>query len=306
MRIAVIGCGAMGSVYAALMADAGNDVLAIDAWGEHVDAINARGLRVEGASGDRTVRLRASRDGAGEAPVELAIVATKARDVHAAAAIARRLLGPNGAVLAIQNGLGSADRIAAALPGANILLGVIGGFGASMRGPGHAHHNGMEFLKLGEVAGGITPRLLAVAAMWREAGFKVEAVPDIERLVWEKLICNVAFSGPCALTGRTIGEMLADIDGWAISSACAAEAFAVARARGIAIGFDDPVAHIRAFGERIPGTRPSLLLDHLARRRSEIDAINGAIAPAAAAVGLSAPVNATVSALVRAKERDFA
>jgi 2-dehydropantoate 2-reductase len=80
----------------------------------------------------------------------------------------------------------------------------------------------------------------------------------------------------------------------------------VARARRIAIGFDDPVAHVRAFGERIPGTRPSLLLDHLARRRSEIDAINGAIAPAAAAVGLSAPVNAVVSALVRAKERDFA
>ena len=78
------------------------------------------------------------------------------------------------------------------------------------------------------------------------------------------------------------------------------------RALGVAVAFDDPVAHVRAFGERIPGTRPSLLLDHLARRRSEIDAINGAIAPAAARVGLTAPVNATVSALVRAKERDFA
>jgi 2-dehydropantoate 2-reductase len=305
MRIAVIGCGAMGSIYAALMADAGNDVLAIDSWAEHVAAINARGLRVEGASGDRTVHLRASRDGVGEAPVDLAIIATKARDVHAAAAIARRLLAHGGAVLAIQNGLGSAERIAAALPGAQILLGVIGGFGASMRGPGHAHHNGMEFLKLGEVAGGITPRLIAVAETWRAAGFKVEAVPDIERLVWEKLICNVAFSGPCALTGRTIGEMLADPDGWTISAACAAEAYAVARARAIALSFDDPVAHVRAFGQRIPGTRPSLLLDHLAHRRSEIDAINGAVPVAAADAGVSAPVNATVSSLVRAKERAF-
>jgi 2-dehydropantoate 2-reductase len=130
-------------------------------------------------------------------------------------------------------------------------------------------------------------------------------VPDIERLVWEKLICNVAFSGPCALTGRTIGGMLADPDGWAVSSACAAEAFAVARARRIAIAFDDPVAHVRAFGERIPGAKPSLLLDHLARRRSEIDAIKGAIAPAAASAGIAAPVNEAVSALVRAKERDF-
>lgn len=306
MRIAVIGAGAMGSIYAALMADAGNEVVAVDPWAAHVEAINRRGLRVEGASGDRTVRLRATTDANSVGPVDLAIVATKARDVAAAAEAARTMLGPDTAVLAIQNGLGSAERIAATMPRERILLGVIGGFGASMRGPGHAHHNGMEFLKLGEVAGGITPRLTAIAAMWRDAGFKVEAVPDIQRLVWEKFICNVAFSGPCALTGRTIGEMLIDPDGWAMSSGCAAEAFAVARARRIAIAFDDPVTHVRAFGEKIPGARPSLLLDHLAGRRSEIDAINGAVPPAAAQCGLAAPINSVVSALVRAKERDYA
>lgn len=227
------------------------------------------------------------------------------RDVAAAAEVARALLGQDTAVLAIQNGLGSAERIAKAMARERILIGVIGGFGASMRGPGHTHHNGMAFLKLGEVDGGITPRLTAITAMWRDAGFKVEAVPDIQRLVWEKFICNVAFSGPCALTGRTIGEMMADGDGWAMSSGCAAEAYAVARARRIAITFDDPVSHVRAFGERIPGARPSLLLDHLAKRRSEIDAINGAVQPAAAEVGLTAPINAVVSALVRAKEHDF-
>lgn len=215
------------------------------------------------------------------------------------------MLGPDTAVLAIQNGLGSAERIARVMERGRILIGVIGGFGASMRGPGHAHHNGMEFLKLGEVDGGLTPRLARIAGTWRAAGFKVEAVADIQRLVWEKFICNVAFSGPCALTGRTIGEHLADPDAWAISAGCAAEAHAVARARRVAVGFDDPVAHVRAFGEKIPGARPSLLLDHLARRRSEIDAINGAVPPAAAEIGLAAPINTVVSALVRAKERDF-
>ncbi|MBM3521804.1 MAG: 2-dehydropantoate 2-reductase [Alphaproteobacteria bacterium] len=305
MRIAVIGAGAMGSIYAALMADAGNEVIAVDAWKEHVDAINRDGLRVEGASGDRTVRLRATTDPASVGLVDLAIVATKARDVRAAADVARRMLGPDTAVLAIQNGLGSAERIAKVLERGRILLGVIGGFGASMRGPGHAHHNGMEFLKLGEVDGGITPRLTRVAEMWRTSGFKVEAVADIQRLVWEKFICNVAFSGPCGLTGRTVGEMIADPDGWAMSSGCAAEAFAVARAKRIAISFDDPVAHVRAFGEKIPNARPSLLLDHLAERRSEIDAINGAVPPAAAEVGLSVPINTVVSALVRAKELKF-
>lgn len=306
MRIAVIGAGAMGSIYAALMADAGNDVIAVDPWVTHVAAINQHGLRVEGASGDRTVRLPATSDPASVGAVDLVIVATKARDVAAAAESARCMLGPDTAVLAIQNGLGSAERIAHVMARERILLGVIGGFGASMRGPGHAHHNGMEFLKLGELDGGITTRLTRVARMWRDAGFKVEAVPDIQRLVWEKFICNVAFSGPCALTGRSIGEMLVDRDGWAISSGCAAEAYAVARAKRIAIHFDDPIVHVRAFGEKISAARPSLLLDHLARRRSEIDAINGAVPPAAAEHGLAAPINTIVSALVRCRERDFA
>jgi len=102
-----------------------------------------------------------------------------------------------------------------------------------------------------------------------------------------------------------VGEILADEAAWSVASACAAEAWAVAKASGVPVDFDDPVAYVRAFGSRIPGAQPSLLLDHLAGRRSEIDAINGAIPPAAAEVGLGAPVNATVAALVKVKERTF-
>ena len=90
---------------------------------------------------------------------------------------------------------------------------------------------------------------------------------------------------------------------WKVASGCAVEAFEVAKGRGIGLGFDEPVAYVRDFGSKIPNARPSLLLDLMALRRSEIDAINGAIPPAAEALGLGAPVNATVSALVRAKER---
>jgi 2-dehydropantoate 2-reductase len=96
---------------------------------------------------------------------------------------------------------------------------------------------------------------------------------------------------------------MADADAWRVASGCAAEAHAVARARGIRLDIDDPVAYVRDFGSKIPNARPSMLLDHMAGRMSEIEAINGAIAPAAQAAGLSAPFNTVVSALVRAKER---
>jgi 2-dehydropantoate 2-reductase len=303
MKIAIVGCGAMGSVYAGLFASAGHEVWAIDSWREHVETMRSKGLRLEGASGDRTVRVNATTDSADAGVCDLVIVATKARDVAAAARSAQALLGPRTTVLSIQNGLGGPDATASVLGRERVTVGVVGGFGASMRGPGHAHHNGMELVRLGELAGPVTPRLEAVAEAWRSAGFKVKTFDDIDQLVWEKLICNVCYSGTCAVTDRTIGEVMGDADAFRVASGCAVEAYQVARKRGVRLGFDEPVDYVREFGSKIPNARPSMLLDLLARRCSEIDAINGAIAPAAAAVGLAAPFNEVISSLVRAKER---
>ena len=305
MKIGIVGAGAMGCVYAALMADAGNEVWAIDTWQAHVDAIAANGLRLEGASGDRTVALGTTTDPATVGPCDLVIIATKAAQVEAAATGARALLGPETAVLTIQNGLGSAAKVARVLGEQRVIIGVVGGFGASIKAPGHAHHNGMELVRLGEASGAVTPRLERIAALWRGAGFTVKCFDDIDQLVWEKLVCNVCYSGTATLTGLTVGEIMADADAWPIASGCAAEAYRVARAKGIRLDFDDPVAYVRDFGAKIPGARPSMLLDHLAGRRSEIDAINGAIPPEALALGLEASYNSLVSALVRAKETGF-
>jgi 2-dehydropantoate 2-reductase len=303
MKIAVVGCGAMGSVYAGLLGAAGHEVWAVDSWREHVNAIRTDGLRVEGASGDRTVHVNATTSAADAGVCDLVIIATKARDVEAAARGAQSIVGPKTLVLSIQNGLGGPDRAATILGRERLAVGVVGGFGASMRGPGHAHHNGWELVRLGELSGPVTPRLEAVAEAWRSAGFRVKCFDDIDQLVWEKLICNVCFSGTCAVTERTIAEVMDDPDAWRVASGCAVEAYQVARKRGIKLGFDDPVAYVREFGSKIPNARPSMLLDHMARRRSEVDAINGAIPPAAQALGLAAPYNEVVSGLVRAKER---
>ena len=303
MKIAIVGCGAMGSVYAALLADAGHEVWAIDSWPEHVQAMRSHGLRLEGASGDRTVKLHATTD-AGEAGIcDLVILATKAMHVEAAAVAARSLLGPRTVVLSIQNGLGGPDTAAKVLGSDRVLVGVVGGFGASIRAPGHAHHNGWELVRLGEFSGPVTPRLEQIAEVWRSGGFRVKCFDDIDQLVWEKLICNVCFSGTCAITERTVIEVIEDADAWACASGCAKEAFAVAKARGIRVDIDDPVEYVRNFGMKIPNARPSMLLDHIAGRISEIDAINGAIPVAARAIGLDAPYNTVISALVRAKER---
>src|SRR6185312_13259904 len=148
-----------------------------------------------------------------------------------------------------------------------VMTGVIGGFGASIVEPGHVHHHGMEMVRFGERSGPVTDRVELVADAWREAGFTVETFDDVDRLIWEKLICNVAFSGTCAVTGATIGQVLEDDAARSVALACATEADRVARARGVALRFDDAVDYVIRFGRTIPGARPSMLLDVLAGRR---------------------------------------
>jgi 2-dehydropantoate 2-reductase len=305
MKIAIIGVGAMGSVYAALLADGGHEVIAIDTWQDHVAAINAKGLRVEGASGDRTVKIQATAQASDVTAADLVIIATKDDGAAAAAQSALKIAKPDAPILTIQNGLGSADKVAEVVGSRRIMMGVVGGFGASMKGPGHAHHNGMEFVRLGEMDGGLTPRLDIVKKAWEQGGFKVLTFDDIHKMVWEKLICNCTFSGPCAITGLRVGEVMAHASAWSIAAACASEAFHVARAKGIKLDFDDPIRYVRAFGEKIPGARPSMLLDHLAQRPAEIDNINGAIPREGAKFGIATPVNSTVVALLKAKESGF-
>src|SRR5436190_15458847 len=197
MKIAIVGTGAMGSVYAGLFASAGYEVWAIDVWKEHVEAMRTKGLRLEGASGDRTVRVNATSRPEDAGPCDLVVLATKAMHVASAAETIKPLLLPSTPVLSIQNGLGGPETAARVLGRERVMVGVVGGFGASMRGPGHAPPNGMELVRLGEFGGPITARLKKVEDTWSGAGFRVKVFDDIDQLVWEKLICNCSVSGPC-------------------------------------------------------------------------------------------------------------
>ncbi|MEC9328402.1 MAG: 2-dehydropantoate 2-reductase [Pseudomonadota bacterium] len=306
MKIAVIGTGAMGSVYAGLLAEAGNEVWAVDLWREHLDAIRDRGLRIEGASGDRIVRTLNVTDSPDAVGIcNLVIIATKASGVGAAAASIASIVGKDSLVLTIQNGLGAGERIAQHLPTDNVLLGVAGGFGASVKAPGHVHHNGMELIRVGEMHGGLSDRLNDVADVWQQAGFNVKAFADINQLIWEKFICNVTFSAPCTVFGRTLSEIMNDPFSWKIALGCALEAYEAGCAKKVALSFSDTEQYVRDFCSKMPDARPSMLLDHLDRRPSEIDAINGMVPVVAVEVGTRAPYNEVVTAIVKSREAEF-
>ncbi len=304
MKIAVIGCGAMGSIYAAKLAAAGNDVLAIDQDQAGIDQIARHGLRVTGPGSDQVVALRASTAAPAET-MDLVVLAVKAADVKNAAQQALPLLDGMTAVLTIQNGLGSAETVAGIVGDQRVAVGIASGFGASRVAPGHVHHNAMRAMRFGAYSSLPFATVDSIARTWTDAGFDAAAVDDIAAMQWEKLICNVAYSAPCALTGLTVGQVMDDPQMGPVSQAAATEAWAVAKASGIAVAVSDPVAHVRAFGAGMPNAKPSALLDHEARRVSEIDVINGAVPRQGARVGVEAPVNATLTAVVMSVERSW-
>ena len=306
-RIAIVGAGAMGSVYAGLFAEAGYQISVVDLWQEHITAIGKTGLHLEGASGDRVIGgITAVHQIADLGSIDLYVIATKANGVGEAAAEIAKVMQPDSLVLTIQNGLGAGDRIAQYMPTDNVLLGVAEGFGASIKGPGHIHHNAMRQIRIGEMNGGMTDRLVWVESLWQAAGFKATAFADIHQLVWEKFICNVMCSAPSVAFDCTIGELFSDEDRRIVALGCMLEAYEIGLTKNIAFSSDDAVAYGVKFAADMPYASPSMRLDHLAGKRSEIDAINGMVPVLGREMGIKTPYNDTLVALVRAREASFA
>ena len=150
MKVSVIGTGAMGSICGSFFAKNNFDVLCYDVWDEHVDAINNKGLRVSGISGDHTEKKLEQQPILTNSRTEnLYIIATKGDAVGSVASKLADFDLSSAIVLTIQNGLGAAERIEKFMPTENVLLGVAQGFGASIKAPGHAHHNGMSTIRIG-------------------------------------------------------------------------------------------------------------------------------------------------------------
>ena len=307
MKIAIVGTGAMGSVYAALLGRAGHDVWAVDVWQDHLDAIAEHGLTISGASGDAVVSgISVAMSPTDVGPADLWIVATKAADVEAVCAKIVPMLKADSVVMAFQNGLGAGDRVARVVPREHVIIGIAEGFGSSIPEPGHVHHNGMRLIRIGEMPpGGLSDRVLEIERVWRDAGFNVKAFEDVDRMVWEKFLCNVTLSAPTAAFDVTVGELMADPDAWAVALGCLREAHRLGVAKGVGFTFDDPVPYVTEFAATIPDASPSMRLDHLAKRPSEIHVINWQVVTLSRELGLDAPYNETLCSIVRSRERSF-
>ncbi len=303
MRVAVVGAGAMGSLFGALLAEAGEDVWLIDVWAEHVNAIQSAGLIVEREGKIRRIDLSATTDPADVNSCKLVIVFVKSIHTAAAAKTAAKLAGDNGLVLTLQNGLGNADQIAQDVDPMRVVAGTTS-YGATMLGPGKIRHAGIGLTTIGRWQPGESDRVPEVANLLTTAGIETDVVADVRRIIWDKLLINVGINAITALTGIKNGQ-LPDLEQtiW-LSGAAVNEAMTVAAAQDIAVR-QDAVDHVLEVARATSGNRSSMGQDVDNQRLTEIDTINGAVVREAERLGLAAPVNRALTALVETLQSHY-
>jgi 2-dehydropantoate 2-reductase len=301
VKVAIIGCGAVGSLFAANLAQLDDvEVWAYDLSREHVDAINANGLRLSGA-GDVVGRLHATADAAELPPCDFGIVATKA--MHTSSAIAATAHAfADGCVATVQNGLGNEEALAQHVE--RVIRGTTFPAGKVVA-PGHVQWD----VKGDTTMGPFEPQPAPFAEVERLAdactrgGMPTAAVQDARGPQWRKVIFNASTNPIGALTGLTHGRVCERPDLRALVSGLVDEGKAVAAAQGIELD-SDPEALIdhAAKPEVAYDHKASMLQDVEARRTTEIDYLNGGIVRFGREHGVPTPLNQAIWALVKGVE----
>ena len=208
MKIAIIGAGAMGSLFGGRLALAGQEVWLLDIWREHIDAVNQAGLSIISEGQELVAHPKAAQNAAAVGTADLLLIFVKSGDNAAAAKTARELCGSSTTVLTLQNGYGNAEELAELLGSEKIIAGTTAQ-GATLLGPGKVLHGGNGQTHIGEFSGKKTPRLAAVASILTSAGIPTTVETDVNSLIWGKLIVNVGINALTAITGVRNG-MLAE------------------------------------------------------------------------------------------------
>jgi 2-dehydropantoate 2-reductase len=301
VRFAVVGSGAVGGYYGAMLARSGCSVSFV-ARGAHLDAIRARGLHVAGPLGAFTVEAPAESDSARIGPVDVVLFAVKNYDNATALALLPPLMGPDSVVLTLQNGVDSAEEVArnvgerAPLAGPTYIA-------TALEAPGVIRQTGTHRrIVFGEVFGPAaepSARVLALASVLQRADIQAEAVADARPALWEKFAYLAPFAGFTGAARLPIGPLWADAGIQETFLAAVAEVAAVARASGVAVP-TDLSGRLRAYAERLPpDTRSSMLIDLSQGKRIEVEALQGTVVRRGRALGVPTPIMATLYAVLK-------
>ncbi|MBN9004034.1 MAG: 2-dehydropantoate 2-reductase [Rhizobiales bacterium] len=294
MKIAVVGAGAVGCYFGALLVRAGHDVTFVGRK-PHVDAINARGLLLEMKSQNQHLHATAITDVSTLATPELVLFSVKSADTERAGAALSSRLADDTVVLSLQNGVDNPQRLRTVING--LVIPTVVYVGAEMAGPGHVKHHGR-----GELVIGSSPRSEALAQTLEAAGIPITIADDIEKMQWMKLVTNCAYNALSAVANIAYGPM-AEVEGAnEFVASVVEECVAVARGSGVTLP-DDMLEQAAKIPAAMPTQFSSTAQDLARGKPTEIDFLNGFVVRKGVELGLPTPSNFALQVMVKLAER---
>jgi 2-dehydropantoate 2-reductase len=294
LQVAVMGAGAVGCYFGGMLARAGHEVTLI-ARPQHAQAITREGLRMETRSFDERVKLRASSDSAAVKGAQLVLFCVKSGDTESAGRQIEPHLSDDAVVLCLQNGVDNAERLRGVLPRVEVAAAVVY-VGTEMAGPGHVKHHGR-----GELVIDPTRQLPQLAGIFTAAGVPTEVSNNVRGALWLKLILNCGYNAVSAIAQMPYGQTVQGVGIPDVMRDVVNECLAVAKAEGVNVPGDVDAA-VRRIVESMPGQYSSTAQDLARGKPSEIDYLNGHVVRRGEALGVPAPANRVLWALVKLLE----
>jgi 2-dehydropantoate 2-reductase len=301
MKIVIVGAGAMGGLFGGLLKKAGSDVALIDVWKDHVDTINRDGLLIERDGERMNVPIPALFPDQVTGNADLMIVFTKSFNTESAVAAIRGMITGTTWALSLQNGIGHVDIIEQFIPRDRIVHGVTT-YPSDLVGPGHIRSEGQGTVKIMSVNGEPAPMVQTIQEALNRAGIHCEANPNVVAAIWEKLAFNSVMNALTSAMGLTVGQVGDAKEGRELAEQIVDEVVGVAHRKEILADKSRIMSMVSMAFEKHRDHRPSMLQDILAKRKTEIDAINGAVVREADGLGMRLPVNETVYRMVKTVE----
>jgi 2-dehydropantoate 2-reductase len=305
--VAIVGAGAVGCFYGAMLARAGRPVVLIGRP-THVEAMRRNGLKLDMAGHTHTARVEAATDLSAVRGAGLVLVAVKSTDTEAVARDLAPHVAAGTVVISLQNGIDNAATLARHLP-ATVLPGVVY-VATAMTAPGTVQHYGGGQLIVGAPepasAAALRPTLDALARLFESARVPITVADDVCIALWDKLLVNCAYNAVSALAQAPYAQLAAVPAVRELQDAVVREVITVAAAEGVTLSHDAAREAVARIAQVMPGQRSSTAQDLAQHKPTEIDHLNGAVARRAAAHGLAAPVNHALWALVKLAEASHA
>ena len=290
MRIAIMGTGGVGGYYGGLLSQQGQEVIFI-ARGAHLQAINQKGLYVKSVHSDFLVSpAQATADPAEVGPVDLILFTTKTYHTDVAARAIQPMVGPDTAVMPLQNGIDAAERIGAYV-GKEHLVGGVTWISAAIEAPGViGQYSQFRRVVLGEFNGKITARLQMIYETLQATGITVEMTEDISKVLWTKFVFISSASALGSLTRATIGKYRQVPETREVLTEALREVAAVAQARGVKLEEDLVANTLEFIDNAAPDMKTSMQRDLEAGRLSELESMIGVVPRLGRQAGVSTPV----------------